>query len=97
VEGYSSPIVRLRKELDLYANVRPVSLAEKGIDMIIVRENTECLYIKKESIETLPDGTKSATATRLITEKASRRIAEMGETFSLNFSAFEGCNFLLVY
>ncbi|OTA57437.1 Isocitrate/isopropylmalate dehydrogenase [Hypoxylon sp. EC38] len=47
VKGYSSPIVALRKKLDLYANVRPVKTvrtATKPIDMVIVRENTEDLY-----------------------------------------------------
>jgi homoisocitrate dehydrogenase len=77
VEGYSSPIVKLRKELDLYANVRPVSLASKGIDMVIVRENTECLYVKQEELKLQEDGTKIARATRVITEKASKRIGEM--------------------
>ncbi|KAL8637344.1 MAG: hypothetical protein Q9228_005371 [Teloschistes exilis] len=46
VAGYSSPIVALRKQLDLYANVRPVktvSTAEQAIDLVIVRENTEDL------------------------------------------------------
>lgn len=50
VEGYSSPIVRLRKELGLYANIRPVSgpvlpgaQFDKPIDMVTIRENTECL------------------------------------------------------
>jgi len=68
----------MRKELDLYANVRPVVNIEKGIDMVIIRENTECLYVKEEKIETLQDGTKKATALRVITEKASKRIGEMG-------------------
>lgn len=49
VEGYSSPIVKLRKELDLYANIRPVVSVKgtrddaKPVDCVIVRENTECL------------------------------------------------------
>ena len=50
VEGYSSPIVRLRKELALYANIRPVSGAplpgssvQKPTDIVTIRENTECL------------------------------------------------------
>ena len=47
VAGYSSPIVQLRKELDLYANIRPVASVPgapgRKIDMTIVRENTECL------------------------------------------------------
>ncbi|ORY36834.1 Isocitrate/isopropylmalate dehydrogenase [Rhizoclosmatium globosum] len=81
VEGYSSPIVALRKKLDLYANVRPVASPAaalgKKIDMVIVRENTECLYIKSEKIEKNPDGTRTAYATRKISETASRRIATM--------------------
>ncbi|KAJ3331804.1 homoisocitrate dehydrogenase [Blyttiomyces sp. JEL0837] len=83
VAGYSSPIVALRKKMDLYANVRPVASPTnpivgkqgKPIDMVIVRENTECLYIKSEKLETNPDGTKTAYATRKISEYASRRIA----------------------
>ena len=47
VAGYSSPIVALRKHLDLYANVRPVKSVKgmdgRDVDLVIVRENTECL------------------------------------------------------
>jgi homoisocitrate dehydrogenase len=46
VAGYSSPIVALRKKMDLYANVRPVCSpkgSSRPIDMLIIRENTECL------------------------------------------------------
>jgi len=54
VEGYSSPIVALRKKLQTYANIRPVSSPAVRnaknqtvpVDMLIIRENTECLYIK---------------------------------------------------
>ncbi|KAJ3238867.1 homoisocitrate dehydrogenase [Chytriomyces hyalinus] len=81
VEGYSSPIVALRKKLDLYANVRPVvtpvGASGKAIDMVIVRENTECLYIKSEKIEKNADGTRTAYATRKISETATRKIATM--------------------
>lgn len=79
VEGYSSPIVKLRKELDLYANIRPVVGVhgtkddEKWVDTVIVRENTECLYIKSETIEDSPKGQVSR-AIRQITEHASKRI-----------------------
>ncbi|MGL4647870.1 MAG: isocitrate/isopropylmalate family dehydrogenase, partial [Caldilineaceae bacterium] len=56
VEGYASPIVALRKALDLYANLRPVVSApvagsRPNIDLLIVRENTECLYVKQERLE----------------------------------------------
>lgn len=85
VAGYSSPIVALRKHLDLYANVRPVTSVSIGgtpsphtVDMVIVRENTECLYIKKEEITTDPTtGEKVAFATRKISEGASSRIGKM--------------------
>lgn len=82
VTGYSSPIVAMRKALDLYANIRPVkSVADTPgenpkIDMVIVRENTECLYVKEETL-TLGSAGKEARATRLITERASRRIGQM--------------------
>ena len=76
IPNYYSPIVRLRKELDLYANVRPffslpLASSRQGIDFIIVRENTEDLYCGRER---LIDG--GAIAERLITRKASRRIVE---------------------
>ena len=37
--------VTLRRELDLYANVRPVSIPEQGIDWMFYRENTEGEYV----------------------------------------------------
>ncbi len=75
VEGYRSAIVTMRREMGLYANIRPVkSLAgvssRMDVDMIIVRENTEDLYIGEET----SDG-ETATAIRRITRTASRRIA----------------------
>ncbi|CAK7242560.1 MAG: homoisocitrate dehydrogenase [Sporothrix thermara] len=89
VKGYSSPIVALRKKLDLYANVRPVKTAgEKGvkpIDMVIVRENTEDLYVKEE--RTFDDATgrggKVAEAVKRISEFASHRIATMAGEIAL--------------
>lgn len=74
VEGYRSPVVQLRRELDLFACIRPVRTpplpdARPGIDMLIVRENTEDLYIGRE--QRLGD---RATAERLITRQASERI-----------------------
>ena len=75
--GYSSPIVQLRKQLDLYANVRPVktvSTAASAIDLVIVRENTEDLYVKEETAKDTPEG-QVAEAIKRISERASRRIA----------------------
>jgi 3-isopropylmalate dehydrogenase len=70
-------IIRLRQQLKLYANVRPsksmprVPSLNSQIDLVIVRENTEGLYIGLE------DGDdEKATATRLVTRKASLRIAK---------------------
>jgi hypothetical protein len=72
----------MRRELDLYANVRPVAGAatalRPAIDMVIVRENTECLYVKRETLERDADGRQRATAVRVITEVASTRIARAG-------------------
>lgn len=85
VKGYSSPIVALRKKLDLYANVRPVKTvasAIKPIDMVIVRENTEDLYVKQETTRDGPDG-KVAEAIKRISEKASFRIASMAGDIAL--------------
>ncbi|KAJ8086401.1 homoisocitrate dehydrogenase [Marasmius tenuissimus] len=88
VAGYSSPIVGLRKKLDLYANIRPVlSVAPTPdepakVNMIVVRENTECLYIKQEEQKITEKG-KEARATRLITEYASSRIGRMAFELAL--------------
>jgi methanogen homoisocitrate dehydrogenase len=65
---YRSVVVRMRKELDLYANVRPVKGGDA--DIIIVRENTEGLYSGIEEI-----GPDRATTVRLITRQGSERIA----------------------
>lgn len=87
VKGYSSPIVALRKHLDLYANVRPVASAKgdgnRLVDMLIVRENTECLYVKEERIETNKEGLKVAEATRRISEFASKRCGKMAFDIAL--------------
>lgn len=84
-KGYSSPIVALRKKLDLYANVRPVKsvmTAAKPIDMVIVRENTEDLYVKEEKTYDTPDG-KVAEAIKRISQRASSRIATMAGEIAL--------------
>ncbi|KAF8204912.1 homoisocitrate dehydrogenase [Pholiota molesta] len=88
VTGYSSPIVALRKKLDLYANIRPVVSVsadvnqKPAVDLIVVRENTECLYVKEETLIHTENG-KEARASRLITERASRRIGQMAFELAL--------------
>ncbi|MCK4970150.1 MAG: isocitrate/isopropylmalate dehydrogenase family protein, partial [Thermoplasmata archaeon] len=81
---YLSPLLTLRKELELYANVRPArplvpALSRLGpvvpggpvprLDVVIVRENTEGLYVRREHV--IEDG---VMAERVITRKASERI-----------------------
>jgi methanogen homoisocitrate dehydrogenase len=65
---YSSVLLRIRKELDLYANLRPV--IGDGFDIMIVRENTEGLYSGIEEI-----GEERSTTLRVVTRKGSERIA----------------------
>ncbi|KAK7544343.1 isocitrate dehydrogenase [Phyllosticta citribraziliensis] len=77
--GYSSPIVALRKKLALYANVRPVKSianATRPVDLVIVRENTEDLYVKEEKTYTDPVTNKRvAEAIKRISETATHNIA----------------------
>jgi 3-isopropylmalate dehydrogenase len=74
-ESAADVIVKLRQKLDLYVNLRPVKSYPgtkslfNDLDFVIVRENTEGLYIGIE--EETEDG---ATALRVITRKASERI-----------------------
>ena len=81
--GQPSPIINLRKELDVYANLRPIksyrgvrSISD-NIDFLIVRENTEGLY---SQIEYEQDN--KVIAQRVITRRASEKIAKV---------AFEQC------
>ena len=75
--GFASINVRLRKALDLYANLRPVLSMPNvitrysDIDLIVVRENTESLYAGLEH-EVIPGVVESL---KIITERASLRIA----------------------
>ncbi|MEA3407368.1 MAG: isocitrate/isopropylmalate dehydrogenase family protein [Chloroflexota bacterium] len=76
-EGYRSPIVSMRRALQLYANLRPavsypVPGARKGVDLLIVRENSEGLYSGRER----SDGQEAVTE-RVITRGASERVVRM--------------------
>lgn len=76
-EGFASINVTLRKTLTLYANVRPIKnipgapARYSGVDLIIVRENTEDLYSGIEHV-VVPGVVESL---KIITEAASTRIA----------------------
>jgi len=77
VAGYFSPIRELRQHFDLYANLRPtlswpIDSSRQSIDLLIVRENSEGMYVGLEE----SDG-ETATATRVITRKGSTRIVEL--------------------
>ena len=75
--GHRSVNVALRKELDLYANLRPVKTLPgiksryDGVDLVVVRENTEDLYSGLEHV-VVPGVVESL---KIITGRASTRIA----------------------
>ena len=64
--------VTLRRELDLYANVRPVCIPEEGIDWIFYRENTEGEYVLGSRGLELPG---MAVDFKVTTDLGTRRIA----------------------
>lgn len=73
---YASPVLRFRKALDLFANVRPVkSIAtvygRPPIDVVIIRENTEGMYTQNE----LQDE-EGVTTLRRVTRRACERIVK---------------------
>ena len=85
-EGGGNVPGTIRKQLDLYANIRParsrpsLPMAHSGLDCVIVRENTEGFYADRNLFhgygEFMPTA-DAAMSLRLITAKASRRIAEV--------------------
>ncbi len=82
--GFKSINVQLRQELELYANLRPSRSLESipsrfsGVDIIVVRENTEDLYSGLEHI-VVPGVVESI---KVITEKASLRIARFAYDYA---------------
>lgn len=77
VDGYFSPIVKLRRMLDAYTSLRPtrylpIPTAKPGIDLVVAREATEDLYVGHE--HTSADG-MVGTAQKVITRTATERIA----------------------
>ena len=72
--------VTLRRELDLYANVRPVSLPQEGIDWTFFRENTEGEYVLGSSGLEI-DG-KLAMDFKVTTDAGTRRIARAALEFA---------------
>jgi isocitrate dehydrogenase (NAD+) len=87
-KGFASINVRLRKTLDLYANLRPVKSLPaivtrfQDVDLVVVRENTEDLYSGLE--HTVVPGVVESL--KIITEYASTRIAR----FALEYARRHG-------
>ena len=84
-------LLRLRKEMDLFANLRPAATFDalldasslkpevvKGLDLMIVRELTSGIYFgSPRGIETRADGQREAVDTQRYTEGEIRRVAEV--------------------
>jgi isopropylmalate/isohomocitrate dehydrogenase-like protein len=92
-EGYRSPLLTLRRELDLFANVRPARplvpwLSRTGpppthgvaphLDVVVVRENTEGLYVRRER-----DVEGGVVADRLVTEAGTERLVRFAARLAL--------------
>lgn len=83
--GFRSVNVRLRKELDLYANLRPcknidgIKTPFSGVNLVVVRENTEDLYAGIE--RQIDDDT--AESIKIITRQASERIARFAFEYAV--------------
>lgn len=67
--------VAMRKELDLFANVRPVKIEDQGVDWTFFRENTECLYAMGSQGVTIQEDL--AIDFRVITTQGTERIAKL--------------------
>ncbi|HJS85996.1 MAG TPA: 3-isopropylmalate dehydrogenase [Acetobacteraceae bacterium] len=85
-------ILRLRKELDLFANLRPAIVLDplvdastlkpdvvRGLDLMIVRESTGGIYFgEPRGVETLPNGQKRGFDTESYTTEEIERVARIG-------------------
>lgn len=92
-KGFRSVNVQLRKDLDLYANLRPcknlpgVETRFKDVDLVVVRENTEDLYAGVE--EQIDKNT--AHSIKIITRKASERICKFAFEYAVKNNRHEVC------
>jgi len=85
-EGFRSVNVALRKEFDLYANIRParsfagIETRFSGIDLVVIRENTQGMY---SGVEHFVDEERSAAESiSIITRKGSERVVEYAFSFA---------------
>ena len=92
-KGFRSVNVQLRKDLDLYANLRPCKNLPKvktrfdGVDIVVVRENTEDLYAGIE--RKLDENT--AESIKIITRNASERICKFAFDYAVKNCRKEVC------
>lgn len=92
-KGFRSVNVLLRKELDLYANLRPcknlpgINTRFKNVDLVVVRENTEDLYAGVE--EQIDNNT--AHSIKIITRHASERICRFAFDYAVKNNRHEVC------
>ena len=92
-KGFRSVNVQLRKDLDLYANLRPcknlpgVETRFSGVDLVVVRENTEDLYAGVE--EQIDENT--AHSIKIITRHASERICKFAFEYAMKNNRHEVC------
>jgi isocitrate dehydrogenase (NAD+) len=90
-EGYRSVNVALRKTFDLYANVRPAKTLFRGrrtydkVDIVLVRENTEGLYVGVEHYIRIGDDPKAAAeSVAIITRSGSERAIRYAFEYAVN-------------
>ncbi len=92
-KGFRSVNVQLRKDLDLYANLRPcknlpnVKTRFDNVDLVVVRENTEDLYAGVE--EQIDENT--AHSIKIITKKATERICKFAFDYAVKNNRKEVC------
>lgn len=92
-KGFRSVNVQLRKDLDLYANLRPcknlpnVKTRFENVDLVVVRENTEDLYA---GIERMAD-CDTAESIKIITRNASERICKFAFDYAVKNDRNEVC------
>ena len=92
-KGFRSVNVQLRKDLNLYANIRPckniptIKTRFDNVDIVVVRENTEDLYAGIE--EQIDENT--AHSIKIITKAASLRIAKYAFDYAVKYGRKEVC------
>lgn len=92
-KGFRSVNVQLRKELDLYANLRPcknlpnIKTKFDNVDIVVVRENTEDLYAGMER----QIDNDTAESIKIITRKASERISKFAFDYAVKNNRHEVC------